>query len=237
MFTENVYERLGAQDPRKREDEYEDIEGLLRNVAKYTTGAPVVGLNRFQKPDVRNLAIQQDVERRTALAPEAAQLANTQDMRIASTANMLGDILQKYRNTQADLQQKQAQQLESIEQDTRHQLAALSRREKELDWELEKNQQKRNMAIENMYAKGMAEDTLLDMANAGTLRIQDIKAYFETLKNDMRNKFEDYKAERELDYQIAKYEAEAKARNTAAFIDGLIKVVGIGAKVLTGVFL
>lgn len=212
-YSYDVSKSMDIKDPLIVDKPMDETAALINNVQKYTIGGPAVTLNRFQRQDARNAYLGAELDRRKAAAEGATQLAGIQDERVAGAANQLAAAMDKYRNTQDDLSQRQAQAVTEADQTARMGITEIDIKKNMFDWELEKNQTKRDDAISDAWVEGMVNNKLQDLQIAGQMRLQDIDQYYKLWQNEIDQSFKDWEQKTKADWEaeIAKVTANAQA--------------------------
>jgi len=225
-YTQDVLSGSKIRDPKESMRELQDLESGTQAVQRQITGGPVTGLNRFQRQGLQNQWLGQESQRRLGSNQAAFGLGGQIDEREAGIANQLSSLYDKYRNTQADAQQQQAQGTLALDQDTKEALAGISQKKNEFDFGLYKNQAERNDALTSLWAKGTAEESLQNAAINNQIKMQDIDQYFKLINNQLEQDFEDYKHDYTLAWSKYQREVTSRAANYGAIFGGLFTVGG-----------
>lgn len=212
-YTTDVLNSQKMKDPLEARRYQDELEEGQKSVSRWITGAPVMGLNRFQKQAVDSEALAGEQERRQQAATGAMQVAGSIDERLTGAANTLSGAYDKAQSTQADLAQKQAQSLQEAEWAKTTGLRDVADKTKDVDFQLLKNQTLRDDALEDAWVKGIMDNKLQDMSIGGDMRLQDIDQYFKLKENEIQEDFLDWQKKTEIDFnaEIAKMVASAQA--------------------------
>lgn len=225
-YTSDAIKSQAMRNPKEAADELLSLEAGQQAVQKQVTGGPVTGLNRFQRQGLQNQWVGQETARRQAAVAPAFGLAGQTDERLAGVQNTLADAYNKYLNTEANAAQQQGQTALTLGQGVTESLAGIGQKKSEYDFGLFKNQAERDDAMASLWRKGVAEETLQNMAFNHQLKMQDVDQYFKLILNQLNEDLEDYKVDSELSWSKSKRTMEAAAANTGLLMGGLMGVVG-----------
>lgn len=223
-FTSDTLESQKMKDPYEYARQQKDLQDAVGSVARYQTGGPVVGLNRFQQQAGQSEYLAGEQARREAASKGAMEIGSTIDARLTGAANTLSDAYSKYRNTADDLAQRQAQAVKGTGLDTEIGLEGVKNSRRELDFTLEKNQTLRDDALENAYVKGIVDDKMLEISGSGAMKLQDIDQYFKLKTNEIDQSFEDWKNQTNIDVTRMRAEMVASAQAFATLFQGIMEM-------------
>jgi hypothetical protein len=224
-FTQDTLKSQKARDPRELEEAVGDIERGVQ-AAQRRQGGVITKLDEFEKAPIWDKYLAGEQARREAAAPGAAGIAGQIDERLAGATNQLQTVYDKYNQSAADLQQKQAQNTLLTDFEKEQGLWNISNQREQLDFQLFKNQAQRDDAIESLWKQGIAEDKLLDMSINHNLKLQDIDKYFTLKINEIEQEFQDWRTKTEADWNKKIAEWKADASNWGSIIGGLFGVAG-----------
>ena len=223
-YTYDTLKSMDISDPYKDAKYQKELEDAAKNIQRYTTGGPVVGLNRFQQQDIASQALSGEQARREAATEGVTKVSGLIDERLTAAANNLADAKMEQENKQAQLLQQQSQGISEAEYLKEKGLTELGIKKKEFNWELEKNQTNRNDALEDAYVKGIVDNTLKELQISNAMKLQDIDQYYALKKNTINQDFLDWEKKNNTDWAnfIAKQTASAQA--WAALIEGSLTI-------------
>lgn len=228
-YTIDTLESLDMKDPKESLKKVKDIEDVSKNLQRFTTGGPVVGLDRFQRQGAANQFLTAENQRRQAAAPGVFEISGAIDQRLTAAGDTLASAENKQRNRIDELYQQQAQALQEADFEKRKGLSDIGYKTKEIDWEMEKNQTRRDDALEDAYVKGIVDDTMLELGIAGKLKLLDLDHYYRLKSNNITQGFEDWKNKTDIDWNKMLAEMVASAEAFAKLFEGALGVVRVGA--------
>jgi hypothetical protein len=224
---------INAKDPLEERRFTNELEESSKNIARYTTGLPAVGLNRFQKQAVSGEHLQGEAGRRTQAAEGALALAGRQDLRVAGAANQLAAASDKAQNTASDLSQRQAQALKEAEYEKLKGLRDVYDKKRDIDWTLEKNQTNRDDKLENAWVDGILDQKLQEIQVSGKMKLQDIDQYYKLKVNDIEQGFQDWKNMTDIERTKFLAEMTASAQAFAQLMEGAVTIAQATASALS----
>lgn len=231
-FTQDTLKSQRAKSPEEINTLMAELEAG-HNAVRRVQGSGEAVTDPFQTSKVQQAWGQGEQSRRTKAAEGAAQVAGLIDERIAGTANTLNDVYEKYRQSNADLMQKQGQSALTTDFEKEQGMWGVQNERNKLDLTLYQNQTKRNDAISSAWRQGLAEDRLLDAAIEHGLRMQDIDQYFTLIQNELEQDFLDWKLKTETDWEVEKAKMESRASQWGSILGGLM---GVGGAVVGAYF-
>jgi hypothetical protein len=224
-YTRDTLDSVDIRDPKEGLKQAKELEDVSKNLQRFTTGGPVVGLDRFQQQQAGNQFLEAEQARRMAAAPGMLDIAGNIDMRNASAGEALAAAKNKQTNETDNLYQKQAQALQEAEFQKRKGLSDLEYKYDEIDWEAEKNQTKRDDALEDAYVKGIVDDVILELTISNKLTLSDLDQYYRGKQNEIMNSFKDWETKTDIDWQKMLAEMIASAEAFAMFFQGALSTV------------
>lgn len=226
-YTRDTLDSMDLRDPKEGLKQAKELEDVSKNLQRYTTGGPVVGLDRFQQQQANNQYLTAEQQRRMAAAPGALGTAGMIDERLTGAANTLATAKNTQQNKVSDLYQQQAQALQEADYNKRKGLSETGDRYKAIDWEAEKNQTKRDDALEDAYVKGIVDDVIMELGISGKLKLQDLDHYFRNKSNEIDQGFADWKNKNEIDWNKFLAEQVASAEAFAMLFGGAMSVISV----------
>lgn len=229
-YTKDTLDSMDMRDPKVGMQQIKDLEDVSKNIQKNITGGPAVGLDMFQRQGAQNKVLTAEQERRKAAVPGATEIAGAIDNRLSSSANALAEASNKQENKAADLYQQQAQALQEADFNERKGLSDISTKKKDIDWELEKNQTRRNDALEDAFVKGMMDDTVLELSIEGKMKLLDLDHYYRLKQNSLTQNMEDWKNNSQIEWDKFLAEMTANAQTFAALFSGMTGAIAGAAR-------
>jgi hypothetical protein len=233
-YTTDTLFSMDKKDPLEERRYTKSLEDVSKNIQRYSTGGPVVGLNPYQQKAISSQYLAGEQARREAAAAGALGTAGMIDARLTNASNALNDAETKTQNAQDDLYQKQAQELATIGFNEKEALRGIDDKKDQIDWGLEKNQTVRDDALEDAWVKGIADDVLQEHAISGQLKLQDLDQYFTLKRNAVDQQFKDWQNQTDIDWKKMLAEITASAEAFAMLFGGAMTAVSAGGQYIYG---
>jgi hypothetical protein len=224
-YTRDTLDSVDMRDPREGLKQAKEMEDVSKNLQRFTTGGPVVGLDRFQQQQAGNQFLEAEQARRMAAAPGMFEIAGNIDTRLTAAGDTLAEASNKQMNRTDELYQQQAQALQEADFNKRKGLSDIDYKRQEIDWDAEKNQTRRDDALEDAYVKGIVDDTMLELAISNKMKLLDIDHYYRLKKNTLEQNMEDWKTTTDIDWQKMLAEMVASAEAFAMLFQGALGTV------------
>ena len=225
-YTRDTLDSLDMRDPKEGLKQAKELEDVSKNLQRFTTGGPVVGLDRFQQQQANNQYLTAEQQRRKAAVPGVFDIAGNIDTRLTAAADTLAEAKNKQLNRVDDLYQQQAQALQQADFEKRKGLSDIDYKRKDIDWEAEKNQTKRDDALEDAYVKGIADDVMLELGISGRMKLLDLDHYYRLKKNNLDESFADWQNMTDIEWRKMLAEMVASSEAFATLFGGAMNTVG-----------
>jgi hypothetical protein len=229
-FTRDTLDSLDMRDPKLGMQQVKDLEDVSKNIQKNITGGPAVGLDLFQRQGAQNKMLTAEQERRKAAVPGVFDVAGAIDQRLTAAGDTLAEAENKQGNKVADLYQQQAQALQEADYNKRKGLSDIDYKRKDIDWELEKNQTRRDDALEDAYVKGTMDDVILELGISNKMKLMDLDHYFRLKQNNLDQGMKDWTTMSDIEWSKFLAEMTASAQAFAALFEGFTGALAAVAK-------
>jgi hypothetical protein len=229
-FTRDTLDSLDMRDPKLGMQQVKDLEDVSKNIQKNITGGPAVGLDLFQRQGAQNKMLTAEQERRKAAVPGVFDVAGAIDQRLTAAGDTLAEAENKQGNKVSDLYQQQAQALQEADYNKRKGLSDIDYKRKDIDWELEKNQTRRDDALEDAYVKGTMDDVILELGISNKMKLMDLDHYFRLKQNNLDQGMKDWTTMSDIEWSKFLAEMTASAQAFAALFEGFTGALAAVAK-------
>lgn len=217
-----------AIDPKKAQRIQDELQRQARTVQRQFGGQQQAGTPRLGigSPSGSEAATSQyaldEFNRRKAATGSAFDLGTKVDTRRSQLADELNAAVRrrklatdKYATSQDQEQRKHDLEVMGIGQD-------VSNKMKELGFSAYKSQTDRNMAMADLYGKGMLEAEMFQAGVDNSLKLQDIDNYFSMLEANLRADFEAEMKNAEWNWTELERKLNRDANNVARLIEGIV---------------
>ena len=229
-YTRDTLDSLDMRDPKLGMQQVKDLEDVSKNIQKNITGGPAVGLDLFQRQGAQNKMLTAEQERRKAAVPGVFDVAGAIDQRLTAAGDTLAEAENKQTNKVDDLYQQQAQALQEADYNKRKGLSDIDYKRKDIDWELEKNQTRRDDALEDAFVKGTMDDVILELGITNKMKLMDLDHYYRLKQNNLDQGMKDWTNMSDIEWSKFLAEMTASAQAFAALFEGFTGALAAVAK-------
>lgn len=229
-YQKDVWE---SDKPQKASDYQDYLTGLEKKSQTQQKqfgelGVQPTGYSGIQRQSAQGQFQQADTARRQQAAQNKYQLGSTIDTRRSQIADQLAALKEQKEGFNKDLATKQWQMEQEAGLGRKEQDWSTGQQIKELNFKEYVNDTDRADALTTAYNAGTAELDLIDAAQEGALKINDINNYFSILLNDIEQDFMDWEADKKGNWESAYKDLITKSKQAALFTTAITDLIKVG---------